>query len=254
MAVQFMNMRRVANDIGQVWGYDDFGDVPGFGQDRIRIDINQAIQLMQSCGEDFYGREDLVLDLTTGSGSYELPQNVQSVLEPVRLQDGSLLRKLTTESQVWQYGALFRETLNPTVATGKPEAYYVRSTKSDDQDDSVKSVIMLLPAPSADFLTNKPVIPVIKEAGLFTTAQLTSGTSSLPVPHKYVESIFLPLARYNATTCTLFYNKDNMPKYQEDYDRALEVLGISDPRQRPKHPESNSNAIARKQQTPQQQQ
>lgn len=242
MAIQYMNMRRVANDVALVWGYLDYNDVPDFGKDRIRIDVNAAIQLMQVAGEDFFAREDYVLNLTSGSGSYELPQDIQTVLEPVRLQDGSPLRKLTTESQVYQYGALFRETLNPSVSPGKPEAYYVRSIKSDDGDDSVKTILMLLPAPGASNLTNRPIIPVIREPGLFTTGQLTSGTSSLPIPHKYVESIFLPLCRYYATSCFLFYDKEKFAKYEEDYERALQVLGVADPRQRPKHPESNSEA------------
>lgn len=238
-----MDLRKVADDVAKVWGYLDFENVPPFGQERIRLDINAAIQLMADCGEDFYGRENIVLDLTSGSGSYELPLNIQSVLEPVTLSDGSPVRKLTSFGQVLQYNAIFRGAVSGSLAAGKPEAYFVHSLKSGDDDDNVRTVIQFLPAPSAGQLGNKPVIPVIREPTIYTTHQLTAGTSSLPIPHKYVESIFLPIARWNATTCFLFTDKDKVEKYKADYDRALEQLGISDPRQRPRHPESNSETV-----------
>ena len=238
-----MTIRQIADDIAQVWGFPDFSAVPDFGKDRIRTEINSAIQQMQDAGEDFYGREDLTITLMAGTSEYELPISVQSVLEPVTLEDNTMLRKLTSFGQFLQYGSFFRESLSSSVDDGKPEAYFVDAVKSSDANDSVKTILHLLPAPSPANASNSAIVAVIKEAGLFTTAQLTAGTSSLPIPHKYVESIFLPLARYNATTCFLFYKKDSEGKYLADYERALKLLGRADPRQYPKPPDSNRQAL-----------
>lgn len=243
MAIQAINMRQVANDVAMVWGFSDFLAVPAFGRERIRIDINAAIQQMHDSGEDFFGSEDVEITLIAGQGRYVLDQDIQSVLDPVVLQDGTLLRKLTTETQVFQYGTLFHESLTHAVVDGKPEAFFIDAIKSDDDEDNVQTILQLLPAPSSANIANKAVLSVIREGTMFSTAQLTAGTASLPIPHKYVESIFLPLARYNATTCFLFYKKESEPKYLIDYERALQLLGHADPRQYPKPPDSNTNAM-----------
>lgn len=237
-----MSISEIANDIAQVWGYPTFAAVPAFGKDRIRIEINAAIQEMQDSGEDFFGREDIEITLVAGQESYVLDAVVQSVLEPITLQDGTPLRKLTSQGQVLHFGQLFQDRLNNNVPDGKPEAYYVDAKREPTGSDNVRTILQFLPAPSAPNIANKPVVPVIKEADLFSNAEITAGTASLPIPHKYVESIFLPLARYGATTCYLFYKKESGGKYQTDYDRALQLLGKADPRS-PKPPDSNTAAL-----------
>jgi hypothetical protein len=164
------------------------------------------------------------------------------VLEPVKLQDDTLLKKLTSDGQVLQFAEVFLDQVDGVLADGKPQAYFVDSKKGVT-DDNVTTILQLLPAPSLAEIANGVVVPVIKEAGLFSTAQLTAGTASLPVPHRYVESIFLPLARFNATTCFMFYKQDSKEKYQTDYDRALQLLGQADPRQRPKPADSDTRAL-----------
>lgn len=56
-----------------------------------------------------------------------------------------------------------------------------------------------------------------------------STPSILPIPHRYVASIFLPIARYNVTTCPWYYHREGLPSIQADYQRALALLGINDP-------------------------
>lgn len=242
MSVLYMPLGTIANDIAQVWGYPTFAAVPAFGQDRIRIEINAAIQEMQDAGEDFYGREDIEITLIEGQGEYVLDAEVQSVLEPIELQDGTPLRQLTSRGQVLTFGQVFQDRLDNSVPNGKPQAYYVDAKREMTEADSVRTILQFLPAPDGPNVANKPVVPVIKEAGLFSTAQLTAGTASLPVPHRYVESIFLPLARYGATTCFMFYKNESAGKYKTDYDRALQLLGKADPRS-PKPPDSNTAAL-----------
>lgn len=254
MAFTSMNIGKIASDIAQVWGFPAFSNVPPFGQERIRIDINMAIQQMQDCGEDFYGREEIEVTLVAGTSEYELANSVQSVLDPVKLLDETPLRKLTTRGQMLYYGQLFKNRLNNDVPDGPPEAYFVETLReTSDSEDNVRTIMHFLPAPTSGDLANKPVVPVIKVANLFSAAQLTAGTATLPVAHRYIESILLPLARYNATTCFLFYKGESMPKYETDYLRALQLLGAADPRrQQPKPPDSNTAAMQISRQQPQQ--
>lgn len=243
MAATPFNVGDIASDIVQVWGIPDFLSAPDFAKDRAAVEINAAIQQMQDAGEDFYGREDVVIDLVANQAEYELDSDIQSVLEPVELQDGTQLRQLTSRGQALQYGQIFRNRLTSAVSVGKPEAYFVDAKRSATDDDTVTATIQFFPAPSAGNISNKAVVPVIREAAQFNTAALSVGTANLGVPHKYVQSIFLPLARHNATTFFLFYQKEKMPKYEEDYSRALKMLGKADPRGSAKPPDSNTEAL-----------
>jgi hypothetical protein len=117
------------------------------------------------------------------------------------------------------------------------------------EKDPVSITIFVVPPPNGEMTIT---VPVIKEAPTYTADDLCGTSPVPPVPHKYHESILLPLCRMNVTTSPHFArHKDKLPQIQADYLRALTVLGLADPR-KPKPDDSNSNrlkAIA----TPQQQ-
>lgn len=231
-----MTLAEVLNDAAQVFGYANAAAAPQAVKDRALIDINAAIQLMESGGEDFFAREELAIDLATDTEKYALAKNVQSVLAPVTLDDGTPLRELTSRGQLLQYPQLFADSLLTTVPSGKPAAYYVETLRdaADTTGDSVAVAIHLRPAPSSAWQgSGKLVLQVIKEPATVTAAALATGTAVLEVPHKYLESIFLPLMRRNLAQSYLFYDKDKLPGIEADYERALDLLGRSDPR-RPK--------------------
>lgn len=199
------------------------------------IAINAAIQQMASAGEDFYGREEVLVALTPAQETYTLAKTVQSVLDPVYLStDGSLLRKLASRGQLRQFGQLFLGQLTNTVSYGKPVAYFVESLKDTDgtsgAEDSVTVKLHILPAPSLTYSGANLVLNVIKEPTTIVVTDLTTGTAKIPVPHKYVESVLLPLIRWNATASYLFTLKDMIDRYAADKTIALQLLGQSDPR------------------------
>ncbi len=226
-----MTIGDIASDIAQVFGVPSFLVAPALIQSRIVIDINSAIQQMQNSGEDYYGREDLTVDLAADTETYTLEKDIQSVLDPIKLDDGTLLRKLTSRGQLLQFGQIFIDQLNNAVASGTPTCFYIESVRDPTNADDVTVILHLLPKPSSSVAAARTaIVPVIKEPSLFTLSQITAGTSTLPVPQRYVESIFLPLARWNATTSFLFYEKEKIPRYEQEYMRALGLLGHADPR------------------------
>ncbi len=241
-----MTVGDIANDLAQVFGMPSFSTAPDFTQARILIDINAAIQQMQDAGEDYYGREDLVVDLVQGQNLYVLAQTVQSVLDPVMLADGTLLTKLTDHGQLNRFGELFLDQLTPTVDNGKPTHFFVhpgRKTGAFSTGDSVLIDFYVMPPPDASNSgAGKLVLHVINEPDMLTAGDLSAGTAILPVPDKYVQSIFLPLARWNATTSFLFYEKEKIPRYEQEYTRAVRLLGWTDPRQ-PKPSDSSTRAL-----------
>ncbi len=239
-----ITLEYITDDITQVFGIPTFDDAPPFIQSRVLNDINKAIQEVQQAGEDYYGRETITVPLAADQESYELDELVQTVLEPVKLSDGTLLKKLTSRGQLGQFGQLFLDQLDNQVFDAYPLTYYVESTKRNDATfDEVDITLHLAPKPSAAAVAAVGLlVPVIRQPTALTMADLVAGTSMLPIPHKYVESIFLPMARWNATTSFLFYEKEKIPRYEMEYLRALKLLGFSDPR-RPKPPESRSDAL-----------
>jgi hypothetical protein len=233
----------IADDITQVFGIPQFSVAPAFIQGRVLIDINSAIQQLQNSGEEYYGREDLTVNLTADTESYTLQKDVQSVLDPVRLDDGTVLRKLTSRGQLLQWGQLFNDQLDDSVASGSPTCFYIESLRDTTNADDVNVVLHLVPKPSSTVAgARKLTVPVIREPATFVLSDLVAGTALLPVPQKYIESIFLPLARWNATTSFLFYEKEKIPRYEMEYSRALQLLDQADPR-RLKRVDRGPNAL-----------
>jgi len=126
-----MTVRQIFDDLLGTLGVDN----PDTSSNSLRVAvlgyISAGLQLMQLAGEDFYCREDIDLSLASGTGSYDLDSDVQTVLAPLRLSGGQPLRALTSRSQLQDFGPLFLGQTSRTVAGGTPIAYFVESSKSD---------------------------------------------------------------------------------------------------------------------------
>jgi hypothetical protein len=226
-----MTVPDIYKDLLQVFGVSAVSDATPAQQDRIVNDLNATIQQMAAAGSDFYGREEITVPLTGGEGFYDLDADIQSVLEPATLEDGTPLTRLTSRGQVVKFGPVFLGQASFPVTDGRPIAYYVFPLRADaDAEDSVAIKVQLLPAPSVSEAGNSLKLDVIRESAPVSVADLTDDSSKLPVPHKYVESILLPIARWNLTSSYLFFDKEKQPRFDEDYGRALKLLGVSDPR------------------------
>jgi hypothetical protein len=240
-----MNLGAILKDALQVFGLKDVASAPQAALDRALIDINATLQQLEDAGEDFFTREELQVTLSTDTETYTLPKNIQTVLEPAKLDDGTLLRELTSRGQLNQFGQVFLGQTSNVVTSAKPSAYFVESLRdaADTTGDNVAIVVHVLPKPSIAVATaNKLVLNVIKEPAQFVAADLTTGTAILELPHKYVESIFLPMMRHNLTRSYLFWDKDKLEGIEADYREALRLLDKGDPR-RPNPEESNTQAL-----------
>ncbi len=194
--------------------------------------IAAALQTMQAAGEKYYLSEDESVTLAIGVGAYDLDEDVQTVLKSPRIGQRTLM-EITERSRFDAFGPLFLGQTGRTVANGTPLAYYVDSQKAASGDDPVSIKVRIVPAPAAvDTMT----VPVIKQPPTYTLEDLCEDPPLIPpVPHKYHESILLPIVRMNATSHPYFdRNKERFPRIQADYIAALKMLGLANPSVQPR--------------------
>lgn len=238
-----LTVRQIFDDLLGTLGVENPDTSPATLRASVLGYITAGLQLMQLAGEDFYCREPVSVSLTTGESPYTLDKSVQKVLFPARLSTGATLKALTSRTQLDDFGPLFLGQVSRTVPNGTPAACFVealRETASDKLADSSAILLHVVPKPSGAMTLT---VDAIKEPPAYTAADLCGTSPVPPVPHKYHESILLPICRMNATVNPHFArHKDKLPQIQADYLRALALLGLADPR-KPKPDDSNANAL-----------
>jgi hypothetical protein len=55
----------------------------------------------------------------------------------------------------------------------------------------------------------------------------------IPIPHRYVESLLLPIARYRATSSRRYRQRERHEALMQQYREALDMLGVVDPQTSP---------------------
>ena len=234
-----MTVRQIFNDGLSLLGIQNPDVSPLTARAHVLQDITAALQLMQLSGEDFYSREEMSVSLAIGTSAYVIDSSVQTVLDPATLSDGKALVELQEWTQFANFGPLFLGT-NEAVANGIPLAYFVETLRPTTGTEATKIVLHVTPTPAAAYTLS---LYVIKEPPVYTATDLGSSSPVPPVPHKYHESILLPLVRMNVTTCDLFArNAAKYPLIEADYQRALTLLGLADPRT-PPPPGSHLNSL-----------
>lgn len=185
--------------------------------------INGALQQMWQSPEDFFKRTEETVALVAGTSSYELPATVQRILAPAVLSGGKRLTPLAYKYQWFEYGALFAGATDQSFPKDTPEAFFL--------DRQAGGTVRLLVVPEP---VDAEVLKIEAEhsAPAYETADLTTAIEP-PIPHKYAETLFLPIARWRITRSHYFMNQEALPGLQQDYAEALAVLGLADPQIEP---------------------
>lgn len=214
----------VVTEILLLWGIDKPSSAPSFAIVRALNDINSSLQSVwnQASDRNYWSNQTLTVAIEAGSGSSALPDNVQNVNGPCRRADN--LRPLTgvgTVGELETFMAIYLDGVDP----GEPVAYHVKRTMQNGPDPS-KCVLHVTPpvvGESINFL-----LDAVMEAPHFTVADL-SENPVIPIPHRYVESLLMPIARYHASSFLLFSSKDNKETIDREYLEAKAMLGMADP-------------------------
>lgn len=72
------------------------------------------------------------------------------------------------------------------------------------------------------------LLDVVKEAPRFYPSDLLT-CPIIPIPHRYVETLLLPVAKYLASSYYLFRQPENKATIDREYQRAAVSLGLADP-------------------------
>ena len=99
-------------------------------------------------------------------------------------------------------------------------------TTPSGQADAAKISLCLAPTPNANATLE---FDAILEPTEYSAADLSDSAVSVPVAHKYVEEILLPLVRYFLTRSRFFTNADKLPMLEADYKAAMDSMGLGEP-------------------------
>ena len=211
----------VARAVYALWGYEGIQNLStiSVGRERIAEWCNAAMQLIyaQSARLEYFNRSELTLLVGT-SGSVALPATVQRIQGDARLAAGRSLKPLSSRSQVTDFATLY--------GSSAPIGFLVDSQR-EESVDSLGLTLYLAPAPSDDV---EVTVDVTLEPPRWNSSDLLSGLV-IPLPHKWVETLFMPLVRKWAAGDSRMPKSARASQMQEidaQYSTAREILGLAD--------------------------
>lgn len=228
-----MTVKELRDNVLRVLWLESAGTVPAYIWEDVTTAINSALQLMWQSPEDYFRNQDHDFTISAGSPSYDMPLSVQEVLGPlwIEAEDNRELHRITDQSEFNQFFQRFYGMTDAAaIAAGVPEAsyYFLKKKKAGGSTDNVKVTVLVKPTPTADI---KITAAVAYEAPNYSVTTITNlvGTETVAVPHAYVESCLLPLARWFAMRSHFFFEKDKVSLIEQDAARAMQLLQVSDP-------------------------
>jgi hypothetical protein len=212
----------VSNLLG-VWGIFCRKTAPQYAIDHAVGCLNHALQLVwnNADGRSYWSNETITIDLADGESSQDLADDIQNVVGPCRLESNR--QPLTIIGTIGEL-EVFSDAYLDGATADVPVAYHIERL-AQSATDPAKCV----------FHVNQPVtgtvgflLEVVKEAPRFTSADMSS-CPLIPIPHRYVESLLLPVARYQASAFYLFRQDALKPTIDREYQQAMVSLGLADP-------------------------
>jgi hypothetical protein len=214
-------------DVGRLiyalWGYEvtDLRAI-SIGRERLVALCNAAMQLIFSRADtlDYFNRQQLTISVST-SGTVALDSSIQKIQGPARIGT-STLRTLASRSEYDSFAALVLG--DSTLAA--PIAFYVEPTRAA-LGDSVALSLNLIPLPTD---TVSVVLDVSMEPPRYDVVDMMQGTV-LQLPHKWAETLFIPLVRKWACADSLMPTSRRtamMGEINEHYATAQRLLGLAD--------------------------
>lgn len=224
----FLTLSAVALQIYAMWGYQlrQVSDI-NIGLTAITAWCNTAMQMIYArAGQlEYFNRETVDLTITS-SGELALESRIQKLLGHVRLKNTKkTLRPLQSQGELDQFMVRYMDDTSSPPSS--PLAYFLDSRRADTPD-SVALKLVLVPPPTADLLVQ---IDCTTEPPRYSEQDFRSSTP-LQLPHKWAETIFVPLVKKWALGDSLMPGSSRatlQPEIDQQYQSALAVLGMADP-------------------------
>lgn len=217
-------LNAVALNIYSLWGMTGLQQFQTFdyGRQSIVEWCNAAMQLIygQAYRLDYFNRETLTLQVPT-SGEIALPANMQKVHGAVRSY-GRNLKALPTLEDIHNF-----EQYHDVTGITIPIAYYVQPMRVAEGGEGVSTKLHVRPVPATEAEVE---LEVCRAAPRFTVQDLFQITK-LPLPHGYIETLFLPIVRKWASGDSIMSQTGRTAQSSEidqQYQAAREMLGLAD--------------------------
>lgn len=219
-----MSFCDVVDEALAMWGIFCRKSAPVFAIDRATNDINTALQLVwnNAEGRSYWSNDTITVTLADGVSSLDLADDIQNVIGPCRREDNRQpLVPIGTIGELETFADLFLDGESTT----EPLAYHIERMNQSGNDPA-KCVFHVTPAVSGSSVSF--LLEVIKEAPRFSAIDLAN-CPVIPIPHRYVESLLLPIVRYHASSFYLFRQPEQKETIDREYQRASISLGLADP-------------------------
>lgn len=186
--------------------------------------VNASLQTVWNHADDrnYWSSDTMTIELDDGEDSFDLPNDIQNVVGPCRL--ASNLRPLVPIGTIGELETFADLYLDGETAA-EPLAYHINRMEQAGNDPA-KCVFNVTPAVSGGPLSF--LLEVVREAPRYNFSDLQAAPV-IPIPHRYVESLLLPIAKYHASSFSMFIAKDQKETIDRDYQAARVALGLSDP-------------------------
>lgn len=194
------------------------------------IALNGALQTLQTAGQDYFTRQVLTGTFLAGSSFITLPASAQAVIGPVRITSGpnagQALSALQSRGEADQFARIYgNDTAWGSGSLAEPIAYWIENLRNTNVGGDINQ-INVRPCPVPPY-SRTFEIEVVNDAPSYAIADLSSGTTQIPVAQNYAESILLPLARLNITRSSQFARPELLAQITADAQTALAKLGLA---------------------------
>ena len=228
LSVDSLTVQQVIKEILTMFGWVCGQPIEQCLLDKAIIYLNQAMQLIWSQAvndKDYFSKQRITVTLVGGESSIELPDDVQHVIGGVYIKNS-----LTMLQQARHRGEILNMAGYLGVDTPvDPFAVYI-DAKENSKADIKGITLQVFPTPISD--TDLEVETAVQCPRYDQYSY--NRNDRIRIQDGYIESILLPIARHSATS-SVYYQEDNrLPAIQEDYQRALAMIGLNDPVQKDK--------------------
>jgi hypothetical protein len=212
----------VIRDILLAWGIEQPCSAPKMAKIAALNVLNQGMQVLWNQAKDrnYWTQSTLALAVNSGSNTQILTDSIQNVIGPARLSTGETLVPLANISELENFNNSFLEASSSAL----PCAYYIERNYQSG-DDPARCTLMITPTPSTNITIN---VDVVTESPRYTLIDFDK-CPICPIPHKYVESLLLPVCRYLAMHSYLFVAREQQEAIVAGYAQARQLLDVADP-------------------------
>jgi hypothetical protein len=212
----------VVRDVLLLWGIEQPCNAPKMAKISAVNILNQAMQVLWNQAKDrnYWTQSTLSQSISSGVSTLILTDSIQNVVGPARLSTGETLVPLANISELENFQNSFLEN----TASNMPCAYFIERNYQPGGDPA-RCTLMLAPAPTVNITLN---LDVVTESPHYTIIDLDV-CPICPIPHKYVESLLLPVSRYLAMHSHLFIQRERQEAIVQSYTQARQLLDVADP-------------------------